>query len=281
MNLSEIKTFLAIVETGSLVRASDQLNVTQSTVTARLKSLEEELGQTLIHRNKSGATLTAAGTRLLRYANTISDLWQQARQETALPDGFKAVCNIACEAELWPHLAERFFTFLRLHYPQIAISVWIGSQADVASWLTGGKSDIGFTYRSALNAHQSQIELPFDRLILVTTDPTSPVRFDRDYVFVEAGEEFCRDHAAAYADADTARLSFGTADLGLKHILHSGGSAYLPMRLALPEIEAGKLFIKNAPEFTRRVFLTVNKSAQNASGWFDDAVASLSVPSEP
>ena len=71
MNLSELRTFLTIVETGSLVRASHILNVTQSTVTARLKSLEDEIGQTLIIRNKSGATMTAAGVRLHRYADTI------------------------------------------------------------------------------------------------------------------------------------------------------------------------------------------------------------------
>ena len=97
MNLSELRTFLTIVETGSLIRASERLNVTQSTVTARLKSLEEEVGQSLITRNKSGAVMTAAGVRLHRYADTIANLWQQARQETALPDGMAGTCNLACE----------------------------------------------------------------------------------------------------------------------------------------------------------------------------------------
>ena len=44
MNITGLKTFVSIVETGSLVRASEQLNVTQSTVTARLRTLEQELG---------------------------------------------------------------------------------------------------------------------------------------------------------------------------------------------------------------------------------------------
>ena len=80
MNLQEIRTFLAIVECGSLVKASERLNVTQSTITARLKGLEEEIGQTLIVRQKSGAIPTAAGQRLQRYAQTISELWRQAQQ---------------------------------------------------------------------------------------------------------------------------------------------------------------------------------------------------------
>ena len=85
MNLSTLQTFLAIVETGSLVRASERIHVTQSTVTTRLKALEEELGQTLFHRQKSGARLTAAGARFKRYAEAMTDLWRQARQETSLP----------------------------------------------------------------------------------------------------------------------------------------------------------------------------------------------------
>ena len=63
MNITALQTFLAIVDTGSLVRASQVLHVTQSTVTARLKSLEDEIGQQLLDRQKSGTTLTPAGTR--------------------------------------------------------------------------------------------------------------------------------------------------------------------------------------------------------------------------
>ncbi len=276
MNDTELQTFLAIIDTGSLVRASQVLNVTQSTVTARLKALEEELGQPLINRHKSGATLTPAGVRLERYALTISDLWRQARQETALPDGLNTVCNIACETDLWPALGERFFSYLRQHYPHIAISVWQGSQTEIAGWVAQGKSDLAFTHRSAAGPRDEQIELPPDRLILVSSQPDSPVTFDPNYVYVEAGEEFGRAHAAAYADADTARLSFSSAQLGLQHLLKSGGSAYLPHRIANPKLKRARLYhLDHAIEFERRVFLTVNSSARKAWDWFDDCVSVL------
>ena len=45
MNLDELRTFLEVVETGSLVAAAKRLNVTPSTVTARINGLEEEIGQ--------------------------------------------------------------------------------------------------------------------------------------------------------------------------------------------------------------------------------------------
>ena len=273
MNDSELKTFLAIVETGSLVRASRVLNVTQSTVTARLQALESELGQVLVNRNKSGATLTPAGVRLRRHASTITSLWSQARQEASLPDGMNSICNIACEPVLWSGFAEKFFHALRTNWPEVAVSIWLGQQNDVVEWLTQGKSDIVFTYRSASNARQDQIELPTEKLVLVSTNKNGPVRFDPGYIFVEAGEEFGREHAIEYADADTARLSFNDANLGRAHILRFGGSAYLPTRLVAEDIEAERLYmLDEAPIFVRRTFMLVNAQARGDWDWFEPSV---------
>ena len=277
MNLIELRTFLTIIETGNLVRASEQLNVTQSTVTARLKSLEDELGQILINRQKSGASLTAAGVRLQRYANTISDLWRQARQETALPDALNAVCNIACHPDLWPQMGSMMFDYIRTNHPSVALSIWHGNQNDLTNWLNAGLTDISLSYWPNANQKQNVFPLTTDQLLLVSTRKNSPIKFDPDYVFVEAGEEFGQQHASAYADADTARISFGTAQLGLEHLLQKGGSAYLPKRIAEPYVKSGKLFILNeAPIFERNAFMIVNKTALNTWPWFDDFIKSIS-----
>ena len=272
MNLQALRTFLTIVETGSLVRASEVLHVTQSTVTARLKSLEDDIGQTLLIRNKSGATMTAAGVNLHRYADTIVNLWQQARQETALPDGMSSICNLACEYDLWPNLGDRFARDLMDQFPDLGVSIWLGSQADVIKWLNEGKSDLAFTYRSACPQDHEQITLAPDQLILVSSQPDSPIRFNPTYVYVDAGEAFGRDHAVAYADAGTARISFGNATTALEHIVQIGGSAYLPLRLVKTQLDAGQLFhLIQGPTFGRAVYLTYNKRLKGGSKWFSAA----------
>lgn len=277
MNLPALRTFLAIVETGSLVRASARLNVTQSTVTARLKSLEAELGQSLINRQKSGASLTAAGVRLLRYAETISDLWQQARQETALPGAFDAVCNMACHPDLWPGLGARLFDAIRQGQPTVALSLWHGGAHEMTGWLTSGLADLALTYTPVANSAQTVRRLQNDVICLVSTAPDSPLKFDPGYVLVEAGSQFSRWHAATYADAGTARLNFGTAQTGLDHILSHGGSAYLPLRIAARHIGEGRLFrLAQAPEFRRPSFVVFNTSAAAAWPWLDAALAGLS-----
>ena len=276
MQIVALRTFLAIVETGSLVRAAEVMHVSQSTVTARLKSLEEELGQPLIRRRKSGAQLTPAGERLRRYASTISDLWQQARQETALPDGFRAVCNIACEEDLWPGLGQRLYRLVRAAQADLAVSVWTGSAGDVAQWMASGRSELSLSYRASAQPELERQALADDELVLVSTQADSPMRFDPGYILVEAGEDFGRDHAAAYADADIARLSAGSARLGLELMLDHGGSAYLPHRMAAPYLADGRLFeIPDAPRFTRPVVCQVHREARRAWPWFDEVFAAL------
>lgn len=273
MNLQALRTFLTIIDTGSLVRASEVLNVTQSTVTARLQTLEDDLGQTLLIRNKSGATLTAAGVNLQRYADTIVNLWQQARQEAALPDGTSGICNLACEYDLWPNLGDYFAQNLISQFSDLGVTIWLGSQADVSKWLREGKSDIALTYRSACPPAHAQMSFFDDVLTLVSTDPECPIRFDPGYVYVNAGETFGRDHAAFYADADTARISFGNATTAMEHILRNSGSAYLPLRVAVRAVNDGRLFpVSGAPTFIRPVHLMYNNQLKDRSQWFATAL---------
>jgi len=276
MNLSGLHTFLAIIETGSLAQAAAQLNVTQSTVTARLQSLEAEVGQSLINRQKSGATLTAAGMRLERYAQTISDLWRQARQETSLPDRFASLCNIGCHTNLWLGLGERFFETVRTDYPEVALSIWRGEQQELVRWLNGGRIDVSLTHWPTANAFQTVWSAGVDTLQLFSTSPNTPVKFDPDYVFIEGGSRFGKEHAAAFADAATARLSFGDADLGLQHILRHGGSAYLPTRIARPLVTLGKLQqVSDAPQFERPRYVVANTAAVREWAWLADLVANI------
>lgn len=276
MNLVALQTFLTILDAGSLVRAAERLNVTQSTVTARLKALEEDLGQILIVRQKSGATLTAAGLRLKRYAETMSELWRQAKAEVALPDSISTVCNIGCHPDLWPDLGERLFDRIRLDHPEVALSVWHGGQIELSTWLNNGLIDVSLTYWPPGRPEYETKAIAPDEIVLVSTDPSRSTVSDDTYVYAEAGDAFGRWHAVSFADAGVARLSFGSAFLGLQHILAHGGMAYLPKRLADPYLQRRRLhLLVDAPVFTRPAYLAVNVVAKEAWPWFGQIAATV------
>ena len=278
MNIVGLQTFVSIVETGSLVRASEQLNVTQSTVTARLRTLEQELGATLLHRHKSGITLTASGTKLLGYAEIMIGLWRQARQESAPPAGTGSVCNFGCDPDLWPDLGKRVFDEVNAGNPRMALSVWSGDQAELYRMLSAGLLDMALTYRLAAPGDQTVYRLPPDDLVLYATEPDRPIRFDPGYVYVDLGAEFRTQHALAFSDAGTARVSFGSAIWALKYLLEQCGAAYLPKRLALPHVQAGQLHaMHGAPAFQRNIFLIVNANSASNWAWVPDLAAKLGV----
>ena len=146
MHFSNIDTFIAIVDSGNLNRAAIQLNVTQSTVTARLNTLEQLLGQPLFHRRKSGAELTSAGFRFERYARLMMDVWRQARQETALPDAIGSVCNLGCHPDMWQTYGAQVFSQIQELQLNIAGSAWPGEQGQLNQWMTNGLIDISICY---------------------------------------------------------------------------------------------------------------------------------------
>jgi len=270
MNLSALRTFLTVVEIGNLNRAAERLNVTQSTVTARLNSLETELGHPLFVRRKSGAELTSAGFKFLRYAQLMTDLWRQARQETSLPPDMLAVCNMGCHFDLWPAAGRDLFETIRRDQPRVALSAWPGEQTDIDRWLGSGLVDAALCYAPSLRENRTAYGLREERLILVSSEQRDVVRWDPNYIYVDSGEEFRRSHAAAYPDGDTPTTIFGSAVWALDHILAWGGSAYLPERLARPHLARKALHsVRGAPEFRRAAYLVVDKNAAAQWPWLE------------
>ena len=74
LDLTSLRSFVAVADVGGVTRASGFLNLTQSAVSMQIKRLEDALGQTLLDRSGRGVALTAAGEQLLGYARRMLDL---------------------------------------------------------------------------------------------------------------------------------------------------------------------------------------------------------------
>lgn len=80
MNLTLIRYFMAVAETGSFTRGAERANVTQPTLSAGIKRLEESLGASLFERSRT-PHLTPAGARFLPRARLLLQEWTAARRE--------------------------------------------------------------------------------------------------------------------------------------------------------------------------------------------------------
>jgi len=83
MDTGDLRIFEAVARLGGMNRAAAELNTVQSNVTARIRHLETQLGETLFQRHSRGVALTSAGHRLLPYARRAGLLIDEARRAVA------------------------------------------------------------------------------------------------------------------------------------------------------------------------------------------------------
>ncbi|HEV7610374.1 MAG TPA: LysR family transcriptional regulator [Steroidobacteraceae bacterium] len=274
MDIEELNTFLEVIRTQSLVTAARHLHVTPSTVTARISTLEEKLGQKLLHRRKSGAILTAAGFKFQRYAELMTQVWRQARYEVALPPGVEGVCNVGLEFDLWHNVGSRFLDHVRAHAPGIATAMWPGEQRQLQRWLDMGLIDTAFCYVPHAGAEYTSRLLLEDELILVSASGDHSAALDSAYVYVDHGDQFRRQHAEAFPEARPSPVTIAASDWALEYLLRTDSKGYLPARVVGPLIASGRLHrVEEAPSFLRRVYLVESARATQSRPWYEAAVA--------
>ncbi|MGB5212322.1 MAG: LysR family transcriptional regulator [Anderseniella sp.] len=270
MNLVALKTFLAVVQTGNLNKAADLLNVTQSTVTARLDALDTELGQALLVRSRKSAQLTKAGFAFQRHAELMMRTWEQGRKAVGLPSGFSGMVSLATHDELWAGLGERWIDLAQALHKDIAFEAWPGEHAETGRWLNSGLVDAAITLLPVTGDDITSCELGRDRLVQVSSQPRPAMEWDDNYIFVDLGVDFRRRHSLAWPTDNTARTAFGSSGWALDHLLRKGGSAYLPWRMCAPHVEAGRLHVvQDVPEFSRAVYFNWRRASAQEYPWLE------------
>ena len=101
MDIALARTFLMVAETGSFIDAARKMNITQSTVSARIKGLEELFGRPLFERSKSGAALTGAGEQFQKHALALVRVWQHAQLEVGFSGPYRDHLAVGAHATLW------------------------------------------------------------------------------------------------------------------------------------------------------------------------------------
>lgn len=256
MNIDALRTFLAVIQLGNLNKAAEHLNVTQSTVTARLDTLEQTLGQKLLVRSRRGAELTKAGFAFQRHAELMVRSWTQALKAVGLPKGYSDILSFACHFDLWDHAGSAWLQRIRQEHPDLALEAWPGDLNDIRRWLSSGLSDIALTPEPLSGPDISSRSMGHERLVQVSSVRRTAQAWDPEYIFVDHGAEFRRKHSSLWPTDETAHMTFGSSRWALEHLLEAGGSAYLPWRISQPHIQAGRLHpVEGAPEIERELHM--------------------------
>ena len=265
MDIELARTFLEIVSTGSFIKAADRLHVGQTTVSARVRLLEQQLGRPLFVRNKAGASLTPAGEQFLRFAPSFVQLWQRARQQVAVPAGHRAVLTVGSEVSLWQPLLLNWVRRMRCSHSDIALRVHVDVPQDLITHVAAGIVDIAIMYAPQ---HRPGLKIDLvmeEELVLVTTDPKARSLDTSRYVLVEWGQEFSLHHDVTFPETAPALVT-NLGPLALNYVLLEGGAGYFRMHAVKPYLISGELYVvPGAPRFSFPIYAVHSANVDEAT----------------
>lgn len=145
MSLMKYRTLAAVVETGSLTRAADELGCTQSAVSHSIDSLEKELGFALLLRKRSGIKLTNEGERLMPAVRNLLNSAEQLNQTASAIRGLDSgTVRIGTFTSVGVHWLPGVLKEFQHDYPNVDFKLLNGDYHDVEQWLEDGSVDVGF-----------------------------------------------------------------------------------------------------------------------------------------
>lgn len=143
MELHELRSFIALANEGSVSNAAKHLHVAQPTLSRQLAALEDELGQQLFIRTRTGVSLTREGHVLLRYANELIDLADKAKAEvSATSKSVVGKVHIAAGETQSMAIVARAMSICRERFPHVHFQVYSGTTLDVWDGLARGRFDL-------------------------------------------------------------------------------------------------------------------------------------------
>jgi DNA-binding transcriptional LysR family regulator len=278
-----LATFLEVNRTRHFGRAAENLFLTQSAVSARIRLLEETLGVELFTRARNDIQLTPAGTRLLKHAEAIINAWNRARQESALGSAEAELLAIGGVWSLWDIWLQDWLHRLRRERPHIALQAEAYGGDVLIRRLLDGALDIGFMFEPPQIAELLVRELPPIRLVLVADRPglTAREATGAGYVRTDWGTSFATAHARHFPDIPPPAVRVGLGRMALALLLECGGAAYLAEQMITDHLLAGRLHrVDDAPAIDRQVYAAYPLAAERRAV-FEDALSLLTAEPAP
>jgi len=141
LDTDQLRSFLAIVDTGSFTKAAERVHKTQSAVSMHIRRLEEQLGCALFVKHGRGARLTAEGERLIEFARRIIQVEAGALAAVSRK-GLRGAVRLGIPDDYAESfLAEILSRFNRRH-PLVEISVVCEASLELAAQVTAGALEL-------------------------------------------------------------------------------------------------------------------------------------------
>lgn len=235
MSISKYQVFLKVAACGSFTRAAEAMSFTQSGISHAVTALENELGVTLLSRNRGGVVLTADGRTLLPKIEALCAahhaLTQTVDSLRGLDSGLVKIATFSSVSAQWlPAILKSFGQ----RYPNIEFEVITGDFYDqIEHWILTGAVDCGFLrlpslkhlHTYPLHRDELQVIVPCDHphaqsdpfpLHALATEPVIQLEEGDDYEIMAAFDTMgIRPNVKYIAREDRTILAMVSEGLGI------------------------------------------------------------------
>lgn len=168
MNISQLKTFVAVVDHRSFSEAARALGISQPAATMHVQSLESDVGAMLFDRGYRKIGLTEAGEALIPYARRILAEVDEARHTIeSMGDVITGRVTIAASTTPGQYLLPRILGTFLAACPEVGVTLRVYDSADVVEHVAHDDADLGMTGAEVPGARVHYEQLGTDELVLI------------------------------------------------------------------------------------------------------------------
>ncbi|MES0809676.1 LysR family transcriptional regulator [Roseibium sp. SCPC15] len=241
MQLEAIEAFLAVLETGGFHAAARKLGVTQTTVSARIRSLEDAVGNRVFERGASGTALSEFGQEFRPFAEEMISLWKIA--STELPDRVsnRISLRIGAQLSIWDPLLVDLAIHLEKNFGKLVFALNFDHVANVSEAVASHLLDVALTHEKPTEQKVSFLELPPERLVCVEAQCNEALSGEPPFINLDLGKQYQRHVDAVIDPSFKQNLFLGNCLMGLRYLLKRGGRGLFPLLLLEDYLASGQL----------------------------------------
>jgi DNA-binding transcriptional LysR family regulator len=169
MEFRQLKTFRTVADHLNFSRAAEQLHMAQSSVSAQIKLLEEELGLKLFDRIGRRVLITDAGQKLYSYARRIADMTDEIRTQVSGDKNVGGALTIRVPETVATRYMPKVVEHFQRDNPNVSLNFINCTDKQLREELNSGRIDLAFLMTDAVTLKEVNVRmLKTERLILVS-----------------------------------------------------------------------------------------------------------------
>lgn len=269
MDIRFLETFLEVSETRHFGKAAENLYLTQSAVSARIKQLEEYFNSALFVRNRNSLQLTSAGEKLLPFARELAETLKQTRQ--AMNEESVEYLSIASTSNAWELYLKHHLEKFNAEHQNVSIRAEIFNNEQLSRMVHEHSVDLALTTLPFKSDDVETIELSESMLAVYTSKKDPALDTDISTIAFDWGRKANDTIDKAYPEFKKAGLRTGSLQVALQYLSDHECKIVLPNDIAEPLVQNRQLTQLAPLEPTSvKCYLIYLKETKNA--WLNEFV---------